>query len=287
MFLTFLAKLIFIGIIITFLPNAANADVTTHNRYYTNGGKDVVEDVVIKNMDYTNSVNIDDATMSGKSEGSLYNTNEPCSFKDRLEMRSNEGVRGADLEITAWDSRFERKFSSNTDYFSLGYSQGTGTSKAISFDPKTSVIEDVETNGNEFTGYLSGSDFGLYTNGAGQSIGDDPSSFIHEIVLNHNGKSAKTESFLKAYGSPIGGDHVKYGWNSMSGSSEERAYNNFESNAYRGNLITELGITGFSDVFPYNQRAPEKPEDYPAVIYPAGLITAEHLYMAWVIGPMG
>jgi hypothetical protein len=233
-------------------------------------------------MDYTNTVNIAEYQIYGGSEGSPFNTGEPCSFGDRLVMRSKEGVLGADLEIAAVDARFKRNFySSGIDYFLLDYSQGAGATKAIVFNPETTVIEDIAASGNRFTGSLSGSEYGLFSNGAGQSIGNDPGSFIHNMVLNHNGKSAKTESFLKSYGGQM------YEWYSNSGSVSGEAYSHFESHAYRGKSIVKLGITGFSGVFPYNQRAPEKPEDYPAIIYPEGLIKAEHLYMDWFISSMG
>jgi len=267
------------------LVGIVNADVSTFNNYYA-GSDEVVEEVTLRGMDYTNSVSISGTGVYGISEGNCTSEDGTCSFEDRLSMSSGSsgGLEGANIDVDAKEPGFGRTFGTSGDNnFAFSYRFGSGDALLGYFIPGTLFIEDISTDNSFFEGKITGSEDYLYASGTGSPISNDPSSFSHSITLGHAGKLARTEAFLNSYGEGEETAPAVYQWFSSAESDGDASWDDLEIDAYRGDLILEMGMIGTSDVFPYNQRAPEKPEDYPAIIYPGGTTLSDYLYMIWRI----
>jgi hypothetical protein len=268
------------------LPSVS-ADVTTSNAYFA-GGSVAKETVFLHDMDYINSAQISTANIwNAHSQGSSVDGSEEGRFIDDISI----GPQGSCIDASAKKLGFSRDLSVGIyNWEQVSYSIESGSSRAHYSVPGTYVIEEISANNNKFEGSYGTTESDLFSEGAGRSTVDAPSSFTHNILLTHLGMQCNLKSYLNSEGAGGGWRPASYYWSGYAFTASRRnlAIAGIDITGNQGNRRLEFEIKGQSQPplpkYPDGPTAPEK--NPPAVIEPQtdpSQITITAIYMQYLI----
>ena len=239
-------------LILLFAASIASADVTISNSYYTSGSESH-ENVVLHNMDYSNSVSVFSDNYNANAEASTSNQSETSKFTNTVFTNSMSGTQGLGLEARdSNDVAYSRTLVGGSVPFTrLTYDienlRGEDSPAALQIKylgPQSLFKNDVSNlANNKYSGTLQSYGARAYLSGKGESNGGASSSFNDTISYVFNGKDCRIESFLKE---DQGDEPVDYWWATKlnQGALGETG---MDMSASGGNLA-KYGIRGFSSV---------------------------------------
>lgn len=247
-------KLINIFLFLLLIFSTASADVQTSNTYYA-GGSSVEEGVSLKNMDYTNTVQISPGQVASVSSGVPSGDAGTAKFGDSISI--NHGSCGAALSVDAKDLSYSRLLEAgNANVAKFSASFGSGLSHSRYFDSTTSVIEKVRSKNNLYQTIFGATLGGTFSNSVGVAVRDVPSSLSYDITLDHAGKSSKIEAKLVTGQAVSGRPPINCFMNVFEGSNQEFAEVGTKLKAENGNRPVDLSIIGTSEALSDKHSGP-------------------------------
>lgn len=258
-------------LILLLIVNIVSADVRISNSYSTSGSESH-ENVILHNMDYSNTVSIFNDNYNGNSKASTANESETSNFNDIVNSNSMVGASIAGLQSgDSHDLTYSRSLlGGSSQLVGFSYSMETGATPGalhINYvDPQVLFSEDMSNLiNNRYQGTFQAYNSNVVSSGTGRSNGKAPSRFNDIISMEFYGKSCEMDAFLKE---ASGNKPASYVWKSTF-SKRDTALVDLRATAYQGNPVT-LGIKGTS------VSTPDLPDKFSPTSYIDPLVPADN-----------
>ncbi len=249
-------------LILLLIVNIVSADVRISNSYSTSGSESR-ENVILHNMDYSNTASIFNDNYNANSRANTANESEISNFNNIINSNSVIGASIADLQLgDSNDLGYSRSLLGGTSQLiGFSYSLESGsepTDLSLNYlDTQVHYSDDVSNLvNNHYQGSFQSYNSNIFSSNSGRSNGKAPSGFNDVISLEFLGKSCEMDSFLEEF---AGNNPAEYVWKSTF-SKRGTALVDLRANAYQGNPVY-LGIKGTS------VSTPDLPDKFSPVSY--------------------
>ncbi len=236
-----------LAFVLLFATSIVSADVSISGAYYT-GGTESREEVFLHDMDYSNSVSIDQASFNAASNANASDDSGKGSFGENARMLGAFGFQGVGIVARAENLGYSRSLvGGESQSMRLSYFLESGTAHASYFSPRSIFNEEIVLDNCRYEGDVQVHNARTYSLGYGTPVLDAPSSFSDNISMIYLDKQCRLWSSLISFGEASGDIPVSYKLRSYSG-ERNFARAGIGIGADQGNRYMNLSINGTATI---------------------------------------